>query len=122
MTKNVKVNLKDKIVKKIIDLIGPYIDEVQNNINDLKDHVDELEDEFRHEVHVIQDNVPDTYELDTLISDQVGYKLSEEIGEYIDHYFSNLGIDLEEASGVSDKVDELVSELQEIGENLSRVG
>lgn len=122
MTKNVKVNLKDKIVKKIIDLIGPYIDEVQNNINDLKDHVDELEDEFRHEVHGIQADVPSEYELENLISNQVGYKLSEGIGEYIDHYFSNLGIDLEEASGVSDKVEELVSELQEIGENLSRVG
>jgi hypothetical protein len=129
--KNKLINdVTDRVTKKIYNLLEDRFDDLDNKIaevaNDsdtLSDHVDELESEFRHEVHEIQDNAIDrdslTDDITYVINDWASYNLSD--------YLKNEGVvfdnDIEDNSeDVRNELQGALQELRDIGETLRYIG
>lgn len=122
-------NYKDKLVAEIVRKVRPYvlemveqqltsihnmIDDVEHERNELSDHVDDLENEFRHEVHEVQHNV-EYNNMDTDGVNQLIYEYLNDVGLTQDV------IDALNSSDQNEALESLIDEINDVGNQLERV-
>lgn len=127
--KNKLVNdITAKVERKLVILLKDHFAEIEtdfaeikNEHNDLSNHVDELESEFRHEVHGIQGVIDDDLVSKNDLEDHLNYNISDYLSYNLSDFLVNEGLDIDEVLTKGD-LDNLISELRELGETLGNIG